>query len=183
MDNRDRNAVKYSWKSAFPLTRGLDAQLIGSTLEDLGSATDGYLTPQQVVDHARDKDSALHPLFEWVDSVAAEAYRREQAGAMMRALQIHYEVEPERYEVVRALQNVTRNSVRVYVQTIRALQDVDLRRQVIDAAFKELQGWTYRYRQYRELSEIITEVDRLLICGQSDGEQTVPTMVTVAEAV
>ena len=182
MGNRNRNAVKYSWKSGFP-NRGINAELIGSVLEDLGSTTDGCLTPQQVVDHARDKDSALHPLFEWDDSVAAEAYRREQAGAMMRAIQIHYEVEPERFEVVRALQNVTRDSGRVYVPTIRALQDDDLRRQVINAAFRELQGWTCRYRQYRELSEIITEVDRLLTRGQSDDEKTVPTMVTIAEAV
>ncbi len=182
MSNRDRNALKYSWKSGFP-NRGINAQLIGSVLEDLGSATDGCLTPQQVVDHARDKDSVLHPLFEWDDSAAAEAYRREQAGAMMRAIQIHYEVEPERFEVVRALQNVTRDSVRVYVPTIRALQDDDLRRQVINSAFKELEGWTFRYRQYRELSEIIAEVDRLLARGQTDNEEASSTMVTIAEAV
>ena len=182
MSNRDRSAVKYSWNNGFP-NRGANAELIGSVIEDLGSATNGCLTPQQVVDHARDKGSALHPLFEWDDSVAAEAYRREQAGAMMRALQIHYEVEPERFEVVRALQNVTRDSVRVYVPTIRALQDDDLRRQVIDSAFKELEGWTFRYRQYKELSEIIAEVERLLTRGQSDDDKTAPTTVTVAEAV
>ena len=182
MSNRDRSAVKYSWKSGFP-NRGLDAQLIGAVLEDLGSATDGCLTPHQVVDHARDKDSALHPLFEWDDSVAAEAYRREQAGAMMRAIQIHYEVEPERFEVVRALQNVTRDSVRVYIPTIRALQDDDLRRQVIKSAYEELEGWTFRYRQYKELSEIIAEVDSLLTRGQLDDEKAASTTVTVAEAV
>ena len=117
MGNRNRNAMKYSWKSGFP-NRGINAELIGSVLEDLGSATDGCLTPQQVVDHARDNKNPLHPLFEWDDSEAAEAYRREQAGAMMRAIQIHYEIEPERFEVVRALQNVTKDSARVYVPTI-----------------------------------------------------------------
>jgi len=180
--SRDQNSVKYSWKSGFP-NRGADAQMVGSVLEDLGSATDGCLTPQQVVDHARNRDSPLHSLFEWDDSVAAEAYRREQAGAMMRAIQIHYEVELERFEVVRALQNVTRDSVRVYVPTIRALQDDDLRRQIIDGAFRELEGWTFRYRQYRELSKIIAEVERLLTSGQSDDDKTAPTMVTIAEAV
>lgn len=182
MDNHNGSTVRYSWKSGFP-NRGIDAQLIGSVLEDLGSATDGCLTPQQVVDHARDKENPLHPLFEWDDAKAAETYRRDQAGAMMRAIQIHYEVERERFEVVRALQNVTKDSVRVYVPTIRALQDGDFRRQVIDAAYKELQGWTSRYRQYRELSEIIAEVDRLLTRGQLDEGKTVPTMVTIAEVV
>ena len=57
------------------------------------------------------------------------------------------------------------------------------RRQVIKSAYEELEGWTFRYRQYKELSEIIAEVDRLLIRGQLDDEKTASTMMTVAEAV
>ena len=178
----NRSIVKYSWKSGFP-TRGVKAHIVGDVLEDLRSATDGCLTPQQVVDFARDTGSSLHPLFEWDDSVAAESYRREQAGAMMRAILIHYEVEPERFEVVRALQNVTIDSRRIYVPTIRALQDDDLRRQVIKSAYMELQGWTFRYRQYNELAGIITEVDRFLTLCQNENSKTALSLVKVAEAV
>ena len=102
---------------------------------------------------------------------------------MMRALQIHYKVEPERFEVVRALQNVTRDSVHVYIPTIRALQDDDLRRQVIKSAYEELEGWTFRYRQYNELAGIITEVDRLLTQCQNENSKTALSVVKVAEAV
>jgi len=44
----------------------------------------GRLTPEEVVDEARDPDSPLHRYFEWDDSAAAEAWRLNQARSMIR---------------------------------------------------------------------------------------------------
>lgn len=44
----------------------------------------GSLTPALVVDVARDPEHPLHSRFEWDDSRAAEKWRLEQAGQLLR---------------------------------------------------------------------------------------------------
>lgn len=44
----------------------------------------GRITPRSVVDDARNPESPLHGFFEWDDSKAAEAYRLDQARALIR---------------------------------------------------------------------------------------------------
>ena len=41
---------------------------------------DKKVTPQEILEKARDETSELHKCFEWDDSVAAERYRLQQAG-------------------------------------------------------------------------------------------------------
>ena len=48
----------------------------------------GALTPQAVLDDARDKKSPLHSSFEWNNSEAANKYRLDQARAVIRDFHI-----------------------------------------------------------------------------------------------
>lgn len=48
----------------------------------------GELTTEAVVTAARAVGSPLHRYFEWDDSRAAEAYRHEQAAALIRRVQV-----------------------------------------------------------------------------------------------
>lgn len=48
----------------------------------------GVVTPEHVVDAARDPESPLHGYFEWDDVEAAEAHRRDQARALLRSWRI-----------------------------------------------------------------------------------------------
>lgn len=50
----------------------------------------GRLTPEAVVDAARPHDSPLHGRFEWDDSIAGEAYRRQQAHELIRSVRVAY---------------------------------------------------------------------------------------------
>ena len=50
----------------------------------------GRLTPQLVVDAARPSGSPLHSRFEWNDAVAGEAFRRQQAGELIRRVKVAY---------------------------------------------------------------------------------------------
>jgi len=181
MSSPDQTAPKYSWKSGYP-HRGVDALNAWRALERLSQENTGLLTPRQVVEAARPTESVLHSLFEWDDAAAAEAHRFEQAGCLMRAIQVHYEVQPERIEVVRALQNVTVSSEKVYVSTIRALKEEDLRRQVIAAALRELTGWASRYRQYTELSEVIAKIEHMLRLTRDENDQDYKDQIGDSEA-
>jgi hypothetical protein len=48
-------------------------------LEKIRRRCGGVLRPRDVVDTARNEKNPLHDMFEWDDSVAAEAFRRHQA--------------------------------------------------------------------------------------------------------
>lgn len=48
----------------------------------------GTISPQIVVDEARDETHPLHPHFVWDDSVAGELYRCSQAAQMIRRVTI-----------------------------------------------------------------------------------------------
>lgn len=50
----------------------------------------GELTPQAVVDEAREESSPLHHRFEWNDSVAGEKYRIIQAQQIIRSVRIDF---------------------------------------------------------------------------------------------
>ena len=59
----------------------------------------GGLTPALVVEVARDPEHVLHSRFEWDDSIAAEKWRLEQAGALLR---VTFRPDPEKPMDLRA---------------------------------------------------------------------------------
>jgi hypothetical protein len=66
---------------------GLDAAIVGEELTRIYNEH-GALSAQVVVDAARPEDAPLHPAFEWDDSTAAEAYRREQARTLIKVVRV-----------------------------------------------------------------------------------------------
>lgn len=50
----------------------------------------GELTPQLVVEVARPKGHPLHDRFEWNNVLAGEAFRRDQAAALIRSVKAVY---------------------------------------------------------------------------------------------
>ncbi len=54
----------------------------------------GRLTPEDVVDEARDPEHPLHNRFEWDDTTAAEAWRRTQAHELIRSCRVVYRTDP-----------------------------------------------------------------------------------------
>lgn len=57
-------------------------------LESLMEEAEGLLTTDMVIDAAADPTSALHKHFEWDDSEAAAAYRKQQARALIARCKI-----------------------------------------------------------------------------------------------
>ena len=174
----------YEWQKG---TRArVDAQTAGEELERLREQYDGVIAPDSVVDAARAAESPLHAAFTWDDSQAAHLHRLSEARYMMRSLIIVY-AKPENQEDhrVRAYQNlvVTKaeptaepgnrfaltvptdddgpNETRqAYVHIIDAMQDKNLRDQILQKALAEITSWRRRYAEYREFAEIFASIDR-----------------------
>jgi hypothetical protein len=53
----------------------------------------GKLTPQQVIEAARNEKSALHQCFTWDDGEAAERWRMEEAREIIRSVRIEITIE------------------------------------------------------------------------------------------
>lgn len=138
-----------------------DAQKVGERLAALEAA--GRLTAEAVVMEARDAASPLHPLFEWDDAKAADRYRVIQAGHVIRCVTVVMErQQPEDSKPIRAFVPVTEgDESRRYVDTVRALGDADMRRQVLSQAHSELGAVARKYRELQELAGVVEAIDRV----------------------
>lgn len=74
----------YKWKTGSVIKA--DAQVAGEVCEGLKNTVG--LTKKNLVDASRAEDAPLHNSFEWDDAVAAESYREEQAGYIIRSLTV-----------------------------------------------------------------------------------------------
>lgn len=146
-------ALAYKWVPGCRL-KG-NAQEVGEFLEAL--RTSSGLTADTVLAAARPADSLIHPYFEWDDTIAAEKHRREQAGQLIRSITVKVS-EQEPTEQVRAWAAIGSKEAR-YVNTIEAMSQPDLRRQLLEAALKELAVFQAKYQHLYELSELFVAAE------------------------
>lgn len=105
----------------------------------------GAITPTNVVDAARDPDNPMHVHFEWDDTEAAEAWRRQQARTIIARVRVTVE-QPQDHGVVnvtvRGMASVETEAGREYLPVSEVASDKHLREQVladIRRAFLQLQ--------------------------------------------
>lgn len=154
--------MQYQWRPGFRHAK-LDPQPIGECIEALRIAEGGICLPEQLVEIARQAASPLHPLFEWDDTEAAIAYRREQAGDVLRHVAVVIESEPER-EPIRAFVVVQRpDEKQGYTSIHAAMYDDEFRRQVLDRAKAELKTFRRKYAEYQELAAVLQAIDLVAV--------------------
>ena len=124
-------------------------------LQEIGE--DSTVTPEQVLEKARNRNSELHKCFEWDDSVAAEKYRLQQARQLIQFLVI----VPKSQEVpaIRCFQITSKKNE--YMPTRKFLQNEDERAQLLIRARSELVSFRERYRTLSELESVFEEIDKL----------------------
>lgn len=140
---------KVSWKIPKYKASAEDAYKEMSSLEKL--------TPQSLVDLARDDNSALHNDFEWNDSIAGEKYRNIQASEMIRLIVI--QSEEAEHEPIRVFQKV--EEAHTYEPVRLIVQHKDEYQALLRRAKAELKAFENRYKSLVELQEVFKEIDRL----------------------
>lgn len=171
----------YTWRRNVPVK----AQVVGAVLEDLHKHHGG-LSPAIVVDAARPAESALHPLFTWDDTLAAELHRQNEARYILRNLGIVYtrkegeetEKEPRVISVVRVqafpsvVQEPTENEdegedgvelpQRRYISIYGVLANPQTRAYYLHQARGELASWRRKYSDLREFADLFAKIDETL---------------------
>lgn len=153
-------SASYRWKPGV-VTR-VDAQAAGEELERIRVRHNGRLDQENLLQEAEKKASPLHDHFEWNDRTAAHQYRLEQAGYLIRSIEVI--IPPKRPDeepsAVRAFVNVVRDEDRSYTSVSHAMADPDLRAQVIAQAWKELEAWRQRHAELTEFARVFTSIDQ-----------------------
>ena len=126
-----------------------DAQKVA---EEIG---DNRISPQELLEKARDVNSELHKCFEWNDSVAAEKYRLQQARGVLINL-VYKEKEPK-VEPVRMFQITTQKNV--YQPTVQFLVQEDEYQHLLKRAKSELESFKKRYHTLSELQEVFEAIE------------------------
>lgn len=162
--------MHFGWKSGS--RHKVDPQIAGERIEALREQHGGSITPEHVVEDARSDASPLHPEFEWRDDVAAEGYRRVQAGALLRSLVVIHEKNEtpvRQYVVVETAASDDPDDLhatRAYVGVEDALRDPAMRAQVLGRALDEMRAFQRRYAALDELAGVLGAIDKALQEGE-----------------
>jgi hypothetical protein len=148
--------MKYVFKDA-PITikaaDKADPQKIGEALTKIAEEGGGELTPRAVVENARNPRSVLHKHFEWDDAKAAEAYRIDQARAVIRC--IHAEDDDASEGHAPAFVSISDKGGTSY-RTLDAVKNsADLQARVLAQAERDLEAFQKRYTAMEEVCAIV----------------------------
>jgi hypothetical protein len=158
--------VDYAWKEGFPWASRADAQAVAVRIKRIG-----YIEPREVLEDGRDPSSPQHNIFEWNDEAAAEEYRLIQAGHILRSIVIVRTDTTELKKPIRAFVHVVpQDKLKpVYVDTMIALADENMRAQVLEKALKELEMWRETYENYSEFHPVFEAIDKVKSEINDDG--------------
>lgn len=116
------------------------------------------ITPEEVLEIARNENSELHKCFEWDDTVAAEKYRLMQARKVI--IDLVYAPKKQGEQHVRCFQ-ITREA-RTYQPTKCFIVQQDEYQSLLNRAKKELESFKQRYKALTELESIFEEIDKII---------------------
>ena len=147
----------------------VDANEVGAEIEKI-EAENGEITNASIVERAKDKKNVMHDLFEWNDKIAGQKYRENQAKSILHSLVLVSEdKEPTRAFVNIELGNAPKQTGR-YVCIEKALDDRDMRHNILENAYRELRAFEKKYGNLAELSGLFKEIDKLTAGFETDSE-------------
>lgn len=151
----------YRWASRLPG----NAQECGEVLERIQQQGAGTITPQVVIENARDKESPLHRCFEWRDDVAAERFRENQARQVIRSIRVVYEIDGQKSEPMRVFVNfdATDETARSYMAVATVMADAELFERARQQLLREATAMTERYKQFVALRSIIEQMQESVL--------------------
>lgn len=112
------------------------------------------LKTQSIVNAAREPSSILHSYFTWEDSVAAERWRNEEAGRLIRSLRITLPGNNTPTPVYVSIMEDRRGEGGGYRQTSDVITSEELMQQLAATARIELRAWKDRYKMLTDIIEL-----------------------------
>lgn len=115
------------------------------------------ITPQEVLEKAKDKNTELHKCFEWNDGIAAEKYRLIQARKIILNLVI---VQKDKEQPPLRTFHITTEKG-VYQPATFFMKQEDEYASLLKRALSELEAFKRKYRTLSELEEVFNAIEAL----------------------
>jgi len=151
----------YEWKAQI---YKVNPQEAGEYLDRLAKKAGG-LVPSKIVEEAEDPQAVLHTCFEWDDTRAAQKYREDQAGTILRNLVVIHESDEDDVPLkTRAFVRVAaeQSTYSRYVDIASALADSKMRESLLEVAKNELRSFQIKYHNLTELVELFEAMNQFL---------------------
>lgn len=115
---------------------------------------EGMITPQSVVERARNENSPIHDMFDWNDTSAAEKYRIWQARQYIKDITVEIVGQPSQgfFNVMVSVEDVKTQG---YFSTEKVLSDEVMKKAVLKEALSKLLYWKRLYKDFSELSGLV----------------------------
>lgn len=123
-------------------------------IEQWAAQAGGIITPEQLVEKAKDPDTHCHTWFTWNDGEAAAKYRLVEARGLLRVL---VTVLPERQESVRAFVSLTEDRKLPhggYRPVGAVLATPEQRKELVRTAYIEFRALQRRWKDLNELAGV-----------------------------
>ena len=127
----------------------------------------GHITPEFVVQEARNVKNPLHNSFEWDDTEAGNLYRLTQARFLIRTVKLDIIRKGEgnkeiTLETTRAyVAPQSKRGKESYIKLKTAMDDAEIRTEMIQMAKAELKVVKNKYNQIVELSEVWDAIEMI----------------------
>ena len=135
---------------------------IAARLEQIEGINGGRITPEAVVEDARDPESPLHDLFLWDDTEAAHQYRLSQARGVIRSIKVDIRVDRRTVSTVKYVRDESANSHQGYVAVAKLRTESELARATVQAELKQVRARLQRARDIADVLGLTEELEALL---------------------
>ena len=133
-----------------------------SELKALYQRNEGLLTPQTIVNAAKNKKSVLHRQFEWDDNEAANQYRLSQARELLQVTIEYIKDSKGNKKPMRVFASLKSDRLDGGYRTmVDLLGDKEYRAQLLQDAIEELETFKRKYYELKELVEIFDAIGKV----------------------
>lgn len=123
----------------------------------------GKITPQQVLDAARDEDNPLHSFFDWDDDEAAENWRLHQARTLIKSVKIEIQTTTTKIKAVGFVRDPSKDSDDSgYVSVKSVKNDEDAQREILISEFDRARSALKRARKIALVFNLLDEMDTFI---------------------
>lgn len=140
-----------------------EKELVAEKLAELANKNGGRLTPNVVLEEAKDRDSVLHSLFEWDDTLAAHQHRIYQARQIITSVRVVITTENRKISTVYYVRDPEAEPTEQgYVSIDRLKTDKDLAKESIVMEFSRASSYLQRAKAHAQALNMNDEIDALI---------------------
>ena len=147
-------ATVATWRSGLGIFKA-DAQKVADEISSIGLS----VSPEEIVEKAKDEATELHKCFEWDDTKAAEKFRLHQARQIVCNLIVREVNDTQKEREIRVFYKT--DNTDGYKPITYIMRDEDEYQKLLSRAVSELKSFQKKYSTLKELEGVWEAINPL----------------------